>query len=59
MLKSALIVVLMTFSIVAQAALPADPIQRCLDIRRLADVTLRQKMAAKEPGVLRFKFHKI
>lgn len=49
----------MTFSIITQAALPADPIQRCLDIRRLADLTSRQKMAAKEPGVLRFKFHKI
>ncbi len=49
----------MTFSIITQAALPADPIQRCLDIRRLADLTTRQKMAAKEPGVLRFKFHKI
>lgn len=49
----------MTFSIITQAALPADPIQHCLDIRRLADLTSRQKMAAKEPGVLRFKFHKI
>lgn len=49
----------MTFSIITQAALPADPIQRCLDIRRFADFTTRQKMAAKEPGVLRFKFHKI
>ncbi len=49
----------MTFSFITQAALPADPIQRCLDIRRLADITSRQKMAAKEPGVLRFKFHKI
>lgn len=49
----------MTFSFLTQAALPADPIQRCLDIRRLADITSRQKMAAKEPGVLRFKFHKI
>ncbi|KTD64563.1 MltA domain-containing protein [Legionella spiritensis] len=59
MFQSALIVALMTFSIVTQAALPADPIQRCLDIRRLADFTSRQKMAAKEPGVLRFKFHKV
>ncbi len=49
----------MTFSLITQAALPADPIQRCLDIRRLADFTTRQKMAAKEPGVLRFKFHRI
>ncbi len=49
----------MTFSLITQAALPADPIQRCLDIRRLVDITSRQKMAAKEPGVLRFKFHKI
>ncbi len=49
----------MTFSVITQAALPADPIQRCLDIRRLVDITSRQKMAAKEPGVLRFKFHKI
>jgi membrane-bound lytic murein transglycosylase len=59
MLQSTLIIVLMTFSILTQAALPADPIQRCLDIRRLVDFTTRQKMAAKEPGVLRFKFHKI
>ncbi|KTD10762.1 membrane-bound lytic murein transglycosylase A [Legionella gratiana] len=59
MFQSALIMALMTFSIIAQAALPADPIQRCLDIRRFADFTTRQKMAAKEPGVLRFKFHKI
>jgi membrane-bound lytic murein transglycosylase len=49
----------MTFSILTQAALPVDPIQRCLDVRRLVDFTSRQKMAAKEPGVLRFKFHKI
>lgn len=49
----------MTGCIITQAALPADPIQRCLDIRRLADFTTRQKMAAKEPGVLRFKFHKV
>lgn len=49
----------MTFSIITQAALPADPIQRCLDIRRFADMTSRQKMAAKEPGVLRFRFHKV
>jgi membrane-bound lytic murein transglycosylase len=59
MFQSALIIALMTFSIITQAALPADPIQRCLDIRRFADFTTRQKMAAKEPGVLRFKFHKI
>jgi membrane-bound lytic murein transglycosylase len=59
MLKSALIIALMTFSIFSQAALPADPIQRCLDVRRFADITSKQKMAAKEPGVLRFKFHKI
>ncbi|HHF7349250.1 TPA: MltA domain-containing protein [Legionella feeleii] len=59
MFQSALIIVLMTFSMITQAALPVDPIQRCLDVRRLADFTTRQKMAAKEPGVLRFKFHKI
>ncbi|MBI2785635.1 MAG: MltA domain-containing protein [Legionella longbeachae] len=59
MYQSTLIIVLMTFSLITQAALPADPIQRCLDIRRFADFTTRQKMAAKEPGVLRFKFHKI
>ncbi len=59
MLQAALIIVLMTFSIITQAALPADPIQHCLDVRRFADFTTRQKMAAKEPGVLRFKFHKI
>jgi membrane-bound lytic murein transglycosylase len=49
----------MTFSIASQAILPADPIQRCLDVRRLVDLSSRQKMAAKEPGVFRFKFHKI
>ena len=59
MFQSILLVALMTFSIITQAALPADPIQHCLDIRRLADFSSRQKMAAKEPGVLRFKFHKI
>ncbi|WP_454782285.1 MltA domain-containing protein [Legionella sp. WA2022007384] len=59
MFQSALIFALMTFSLIVQAALPADPIQRCLDVRRLVDFTTRQKMAAKEPGVLRFKFHKI
>lgn len=59
MFQSALIIALMSFSIITQAALPADPIQRCLDIRRLTDITTKQKMAAKEPGVLRFKFHKI
>lgn len=59
MIQSVLIVALMTISLITQAALPADPIQRCLDVRRLVDNTTRQKMAAKEPGVLRFKFHKI
>ncbi|HAT5935097.1 TPA: murein transglycosylase [Legionella pneumophila] len=59
MFQSILIIALMTFSLITQAALPADPIQRCLDIRRLVGITSRQKMAAKEPGVLRFKFHKI
>ncbi len=59
MFQSALIIILMTFSILTQAALPADPIQRCLDVRRFADMMTRQKMAAKEPGVLRFKFHKV
>ncbi|HAT1909610.1 TPA: murein transglycosylase [Legionella pneumophila] len=59
MFQSILIIALMTFSFITKAALPADPIQRCLDIRRLVDITSRQKMAAKEPGVLRFKFHKI
>jgi membrane-bound lytic murein transglycosylase len=57
--RSVIIIVLMTVGITAQAALPSDPIQRCLNIRRLADFTTRQKMAAKEPGVLIFKFHKI
>ncbi|WP_058453466.1 MltA domain-containing protein [Legionella maceachernii] len=59
MVQSILILSLMTFTLITHAALPADPIQRCLDIRRFADFTTRQKMAAKEPGVLRFKFHKI
>lgn len=59
MFRLALIITIMTFSTITQAVLPADPIQRCLDIRRLVDNTSRQKMAAKEPGVLRFKFHKI
>jgi membrane-bound lytic murein transglycosylase len=59
MLQSILIIILMVFSIITQASLPADPIQRCLDVRRLADFTTRQKITAKEPGVLRFKFHKI
>ncbi|QMT61615.1 MltA domain-containing protein [Legionella sp. PC997] len=59
MFQSILIFALMTFSLIAQAALPDDPIQRCLDVRRFADFTTRQKMAAKEPGVFRFKFHKI
>lgn len=47
------------FSFITHAALPADPIQHCLDVRRWVDYSSRQKMAAKEPGVLRFKFHKI
>lgn len=59
MFKSTCLILLMTFSFTLQASLPADPIQRCLDVRRLADFSSRQKMAAKEPGVLRFKFHKI
>jgi membrane-bound lytic murein transglycosylase len=59
MFQSVLLITLITFNITSQAALPSDPIQHCLDIRRLADYTTRQKMAAKEPGVLRFKFHKI
>lgn len=59
MFQSKLIIALMTFSMITHAALPADSIQHCLDVRRLADVTARQKMTAKEPGVLPFKFHKI
>ncbi|MDP1603460.1 MAG: MltA domain-containing protein [Legionella sp.] len=59
MFRPFLLIALITFSIITEAALPADPIQRCLNVRRLADATSRQKMAAKEPGVLRFKFHKI
>lgn len=59
MFQSMLLTALMIFSIITHAALPDDPIQRCLDIRRFADFTTRQKMTAKEPGVLRFKFHKI
>lgn len=59
MFKSVLIIALMIICNVSQAVLPADPIQHCLDIRRLVDQTSRQKMAAKEPGVLRFKFHKV
>lgn len=59
MFQLALVTVLMVFSMTTQAVLPADPIQRCLDVRRFADFTTRQKMAAKEPGVLRFKFRKI
>lgn len=57
--QSALIIILMIVSIITEASLPTDAIQRCLDIRRLVDFTSRQKMAAKEPGVFRFKFHKI
>lgn len=49
----------MTYGIIAEAVLPTDPIQHCLDVRRLADLSAKQKMAAKEPGILRFKFHKI
>lgn len=56
---SILMIVLMTFTFLVQAALPVDPIQHCLDVRRLVDFSSRQKMAAKEPGVLPFKFHKI
>lgn len=52
-------ILLMLFSMISQAAVPDDPIQRCLMVRRLADLTTRQKMEAKEPGVLRFKFHKV
>ena len=58
-LRSTLISAFMVFSLIAHASLPNDPIQRCLDVRRFVDFTSRQKMAAKEPGVLRFKFHKI
>ena len=59
MLKSALIIVLMFVNFLAQATLPKDSIQHCLDVRRFADFSTREKMAAKEPGVLRFKFHKM
>ena len=59
MFQSLLMIALMAFSIITEAALPADPIQHCLDVRRLADFSSRQKMAAKEPGVFRFRFHKI
>lgn len=59
MFQSALILILMAFSLITHAALPVDPIQRCLDVRRLVDLTSREKMAAKTQGVLSFKFHKI
>lgn len=59
MLRNTLIIILMSFNIISQAALPTDSIQRCLDVRRLADHSIRQKMAAKEPGVFRFRFHKV
>lgn len=59
MSRAILFIILATFSIITDATLPNDPIQRCLDVRRYADFTNRQKMAAKEPGVLRFKFHKV
>ncbi|KTD78473.1 MltA domain-containing protein [Legionella waltersii] len=59
MYKSALLILLLTNSIIAQAVLPNDPIQRCLDVRRFVDFTSRQKMAAKEPGIMRFRFHKV
>jgi membrane-bound lytic murein transglycosylase len=59
MFKSLCIIALLMVSFTVKTAVPADPIQRCLDIRRLVDLTAKQKMAAKEPGVFRFKFHKI
>jgi membrane-bound lytic murein transglycosylase len=59
MFRVALVALLMSFNFIIEAALPVDPIQRCLDVRRLVDLSSRQKMAAKEPGVFRFKFHKI
>jgi len=59
MFRSALVMVLVTFSLICQATLPNDPIQRCLDVRRLADLSTRQKIAAKQPGKFLYKFHKI
>lgn len=59
MFRSILLIILSTFSLFAHATLPKDSIQRCLDVRRLVDISTREKVAAKEPGVLRFKFHKI
>lgn len=59
MFQSIFIIVLLSFSIITQAALPSDPIQRCLEVRRLVDLSSRQKMATKKTGVLRIKFHKI
>ena len=59
MFRVILIIAFLMLSMIAHAVLPADAIQRCLDVRRLVDFTTRQKMAAKEPGVLRFKFHQI
>lgn len=59
MFQSVLVSALLIFSMSTQAALPADPIQHCLDIRRLADFTTKQKMVAKEPEVFHYKFHKV
>lgn len=59
MFRSSFMVFLLLVTFNIYAVLPNDPIQRCLDVRRLVDITSKQKMAAKEPGVLRFKFHKI
>jgi len=59
MFKIALMTTLVILNQMAHAALPNDAIQRCLDVRRLVDITSREKMAAVEPGVFRFKFHKI
>lgn len=49
----------MTISLISQATLPNDAIQQCLNVRRLVDITTRQKITTKAPGVLSFKFHKI
>jgi membrane-bound lytic murein transglycosylase len=59
MFQSIFIAALIVLGTIAQAAVPDDAIQRCLDIRRLVDFTSQQKMISKAPGIMHFGFHPI
>lgn len=59
MFKSIIMLFLMSVSSLIQAAEISDPIQHCLDIRRLVDAKFKKKMMEPGPDRLHFTFHPV